>query len=284
MTNINDQHVNYQRIQKAIYYLNQNQEVQPSLSDIAQYVGVSDFHLQRIFSDWAGVSPKQFLQYLTKEKAKEKLRNHSVMDAALSCGLSGSSRLHDLMISYECVTPGEYKSWGKGLLIHYGVHRSPFGFCFIATTKRGICKLAFFDEESEQHPFMKELIDEWPNAVIQENEADTYTLVQHIFDKDYSSSSNLNMLLKGSPFQIKVWEALLKIPKGSIVSYQNVANEIGDSNASRAVASAIAKNRIGYLIPCHRVIRSTGALSNYRWGSDRKAALIGWEECNLLPL
>ncbi len=283
MLNASEQQVNYQRIAKAIQFLRDHQSSQPQLADLSQFVGVSEYHLQRIFSKWAGVSPKQFLQYLTKEKAKQLLRENSVLDTAFSCGLSSSSRLHDLMLHCESVTPGEYRAWGKGLNIAYGIHASPFGYCLLALTHRGLCKLSFFDEPDEGDNIVVELRAEWPDAVITRDQSATEKISHQIFSAaDYKQT--LSLLLKGSPFQIKVWEALLKIPEGSVFSYQQLASVMGRTSSVRAVASAIAQNSIGYLIPCHRVIRSTGVLNNYRWGDVRKAAIIGWEGCRFTSI
>jgi len=276
-TSVNEQHANYLRVEKAIRFLNEHQQRQPKLAELAKFVGVSEFHLQRVFSEWAGVSPKQFLQYLTKEKAKQRLRSSSVLEASYACGLSGSSRLHDLMIRCESVTPGEYKNWGDGLEISYGIHSSLFGYCFIAITHRGVCKLAFIDELEAYSGLIAELELDWPDALISENQTSTQSVANQIFSSKGCEKDSFNVLLKGSPFQIKVWEALLTIPEGNLLSYQQLAERIGHASSVRAVASAVARNKVGYLIPCHRVIRSTGALSQYRWGSHRKAAIIAWE-------
>ena len=270
-------HKNYHRIAKAINYLVDHQFAQPTLPEISDAVGISQFHLQRTFSEWVGVSPKQFIQYLTKEQAKLHLRDNSVFDAALSSGLSGGGRLHDLLITCESVTPGEYKTWGAGLEISYGTHTSRFGYCFIATTRRGICKLAFFDSQEQENTSIKELVSDWPNATIKEDKIKTAAILLQIFSQSSSNTNTLNVLLKGSKFQLQVWEALLKIPESEMVSYQQVANGIGKPSSVRALASAIGRNNIAYLIPCHRVIRSTGALSHYRWGDNRKVAMLGWE-------
>lgn len=277
MSDFKQHQQNYQRIAKAIEYLIENQSAQPKLPELAAAVGVSEFHLQRMFTDWAGVSPKQFLQYLTKENAKQLLRDHSVLDTALSLGLSGAGRLHDLLITTESVTPGEYRKHGAGLDIAYGVHPCPFGFCFIAATHRGVCKIAFMDNESEQSYMADELNDDWGNANIEENQKKTAPIANKVFGKRSKPNEKLTVLLKGSPFQLQVWEALLSIPQGEIASYQDIARAIGSESSVRAVASAVARNNIAYLIPCHRVIRSTGVLNNYRWGDSRKAAIIGWE-------
>jgi AraC family transcriptional regulator of adaptative response/methylated-DNA-[protein]-cysteine methyltransferase len=272
------QQQHYKIVESAIRYLSEHQHSQPGLDDVASHVGMSGFHLQRVFSEWAGVSPKQFLQFLTKQDAKRRLQQHSVLDAALDSGLSGSSRLHDLLVQTESVTPGEYRKLGGGLSISYGVHATQFGLCLVAATPRGVCKLAFFDQPAEQAKLLDELQNDWPKAVLIEDQNSTAKYAANIFKQDNADSSQpLRVLLKGSPFQIQVWEALLRIPYGQLCSYQQLAESINKPTASRAVASAVAANRLGYLIPCHRVIRSTGVLNNYRWGEQRKAAIIGWE-------
>jgi AraC family transcriptional regulator of adaptative response/methylated-DNA-[protein]-cysteine methyltransferase len=265
----------YLRIASAIRFLAERRHDQPGLAEIGAHVGLSESHLQREFTRWAGVSPKQFLKYLTKESAKRRLRDATVMDAALDSGLSGPGRLHDLMISCEAMTPGEYKRGGAGLRIRYGVHPSPFGHCLIAATERGICKLTFADGPDDIARQERELHAEWRAAAISRDDESTAALAGAVFGP--ASHSSLELLLKGSPFQLKVWEALLSIPEGRLASYQQVADMIGRPAAVRAVASAIGRNDIAYLIPCHRVIRSNGEFSQYRWGSERKQALIGWE-------
>jgi len=274
----------YRLIQKAIEYFVAHQARQPGLRELSQHVGLSDFHLQRLFSEWVGVSPKQYLKFLTKEQAKRRLRENSVLEVALATGLSGGGRLYDLMLSCEGMTPGQYKALGAGLRIGYGVHPTPFGWGFLAVTERGVCKLAFSDDPSESRSLLEELRAEWPGAVIEPDQEQTAGVARRIFHHTASAgpqgqgeAARLKLLLKGSPFQLKVWEALLAIPEGGLVSYQDVANAIQAPGATRAVASAIARNSIGYLIPCHRVIRSNGDFSNYRWGRARKPLLIGWE-------
>jgi len=265
----------YRRIASAIDYLADRRHDQPDLAELGAHVGLSESHLQREFTRWAGVSPKQFLKYLTKESAKLRLRETSVMAAALASGLSGPGRLHDLMISCEAMTPGEYKRGGAGLRIRYGVHPSPFGQCLVAATERGICKLSFADGPGDLVAQESELSAQWFAAEIARDDAATEGLADTIFSR--SGSGSLDLLLKGSPFQLKVWEALLSIPEARLASYQHVADMIGRPAAVRAVASAIGRNDIAYLIPCHRVIRSNGEFSKYRWGAERKQALIGWE-------
>jgi AraC family transcriptional regulator of adaptative response/methylated-DNA-[protein]-cysteine methyltransferase len=270
-----EQHANYQRVASAIRYLSDKQLTQPSLAELAAHVGVSEFHLQRIFTEWAGVSPKQFLQFLTKENAKRLLRSSSVMDSALACGLSGSGRLHDLMIKAERVTPGEYRNMGAGLQIHYGSCPSPYGLCFIAANHRGICKIAFFDEQETEANLLAELQAEWAAAELIRDDQRAASLYASAFaGKSDSAEKPITLLLKGTEFQMKVWEALLTIPFGEVCSYQQLAESMGSPSSTRAVASAIARNNIAYLIPCHRVIRGTGEFSQYRWGAERKQAML----------
>lgn len=268
----------YQLVAKAIEYLAYHRSQQPSLSQLAQALTTSESHLQRIFSEWAGVSPKQFLQFLTKENAKKALQLHSVLDTAHEIGLSGSSRLHDLMITFEAATPGEIKSGGKGLNVAYGTHLCPFGYAFIAVTERGLCKLTLFDDVAESTKTLTQLRHDWPQAELQEDRNRTKAIAQQVFEPINNTDTPIHLLMKGSPFKLKVWEALLKIPTGQLRSYQDIATAIKQPTATRAVASAIASNDIAVMIPCHRVIRSTGELSQYRWGATRKAALLGWEQ------
>jgi len=281
-----EQHKHYKNISKAIEFLSDNMELQPNLSDVASYVGISEFHLQRLFSSWVGISPKQFLMFLTQDYAKSLLKKTSVLHAALDSGLSSASRLHDLMIQCEGVTPGEFKKQGSGLDIGYGIHETPFSFCLIATTQRGICKLAFFDDLRDSEHYIQELEFDWPGASIYPAQSETKNLIERIFpQKDHSNSGSslsvdeksLHLYLKGTPFQLKVWQALLSIPEGGLRSYQQLADSIGAKSSVRAVASAIGKNNIAYLIPCHRVIKSTGAFNEYRWGALRKKVMIGTE-------
>ncbi|MFT6164117.1 MAG: AraC family transcriptional regulator of adaptative response [Zhongshania aliphaticivorans] len=271
---MSEQHINYQRVAKAIRYLAERQLAQPGLAELANYVGLSEYHLQRVFAEWAGISPKQFLQFLTKERAKQQLRSNSVQGAALNSGLSGSSRLHDLMIKAECMTPGEYRRLGAGLQITYGVQQSLFGCCLIAQTGRGVCKVAFFDQASDEPAVVQELQKEWPAAELLRDQETVGSVFTRIFSGATASTAPLRVLLKGSEFQLKVWEALLAIPEGEVCSYQQLAGAMGVASSVRSVASAIARNHIAYLIPCHRVIRSTGEFSQYRWGAERKQAIL----------
>ena len=268
----------YAIVARAISFLAEHRAAQPPLAAVAAHVGLSEAHLQRLFSRWAGVSPKQYLQYLTREDARRRLRAQPVLDAALGAGLSGSGRLHDLMVNAEGVTPGEYRAGGEGLVIRYGLHDSPFGRCLLATTARGICKLAFGDDDAALAQSVAELRADWPRADILADAAATAPLLPRIFPPGIGGRREpLRLLLRGSAFQVQVWQALLAIPAGELRSYADVATAIGAPTATRAVASAIARNDIGFLIPCHRVIRASGDSGEYRWGSVRKQAMLARE-------
>lgn len=270
-----DADINYARVAEAIKFLRENFKQQPELQHAAAAVNMSPQHFQRIFARWAGTSPKSFLQYTSAAYAKTLLRQQaSLFDTAFETGLSGAGRLHDLFIRIEGMTPGEFKNGGQGLQINYSFHETNFGKAVIASTPRGICQLAFIEEEQTA---LHELEKKFPNAhfnlqsdVHQENALRFFK--QHPTDK-----RELKLHLKGTPFQLKVWEALLDIKPGHLKSYGQLAKQIGSANASRAVGTAIGDNPIAYLIPCHRVIQSSGALGGYRWGLDRKIAMIGWE-------
>jgi AraC family transcriptional regulator of adaptative response/methylated-DNA-[protein]-cysteine methyltransferase len=267
----------YDRIELAIRFLDENFKRQPSLSETARSVGLSEFHFQRLFKRWAGVTPKKFLQYLTVEHAKRRLRHgDTVLDTTYEVGLSGPGRLHDMFVAVEAVTPGEYKARGSGLTITYGVHDSPFGECLIATTDRGICGLAFVDR-GQREPTLAALERDWEAATIRRGQRSTHALVADIFAPHDSRRAVLSVLLQGTNFQLKVWQALLSVPPGAVVCYEDLARDIGRPGAGRAVASAIARNPIAFIIPCHRVIRKTGAIGEYRWGGSRKKAMLGWE-------
>ncbi len=268
----------YQRIEQAIRFLEANYRAQPSLEEIAGSVHLSKYHFQRLFKRWAGISPTQFLQYLTIEYTKQKLQeSQSVLDAAFDAGLSSPGRLHDLFVSFEAITPGEYKRQGAGLDIIYGFHDSPFGTCLVATTQRGICGLQFVNRH-DSAPTLQSLYDRWPQARFTERPDETQPSVDRIFAPVPADQSRpFHLLLKGTNFQVNVWQALLNIPRGGMTSYGDVATYLGNPSASRAVASAIARNPIGYLIPCHRVISSTGRIHGYQWGASRKKVMLGWE-------
>jgi AraC family transcriptional regulator of adaptative response/methylated-DNA-[protein]-cysteine methyltransferase len=260
----------YSRVARAIAFIQQNHLVQPNLTTVAQHIGLSDSHFQRLFTQWAGISPKRFLQYLNIEYAKSKIsQSRSLLDLTLDLGLSSSGRLHDLFVNLEAMSPGEFKAGGTGLQIRYGIHDTPFGKALIASTLRGICHLQFDGDEQA-------LRLEWANADIVLDPQTTQPLCDLIFNPG-SYNERLTVWVKGTNFQVQVWRALLTIPFGEMSTYQRLAEQIGRPTAARAVGNAVGKNFIGYLIPCHRVIRESGELGGYRWGLERKTAILGWE-------
>ena len=282
---MNTNHIDYQQlasdyqvVEKAIQFVVENHLRQPELSEIAAHVGLSEYHFQRLFTRWAGISPKRFLQYLTKENAKALLEtSRDILDVAYSVGLSSPSRLHDLFVTCEAVTPGEYKKRGQGLVIKYGYHPSPFGECLLAATDRGICYIAFVQDGDTQSAF-QEVKDRWPEASFVEDGEYTKQFVEGIFvPVGNQRGAPLRLFLHGTNFQIKVWEALLKIPTGRVVTYHDLAVAIGMPEAPRAVGSAVGQNPLPVLVPCHRVIRKGGETGNYRYGWARKKALLAWE-------
>ncbi|MEZ4699788.1 MAG: methylated-DNA--[protein]-cysteine S-methyltransferase [Rhodothermales bacterium] len=265
----------FDRIESAIRFLEDNVLDQPRLDDIAAHIHLSPYHFERLFKRWAGVTPKQFLQHLTLSHAKERLRTSaSVLEAAFAAGLSGPSRLHDLFVTVEAVTPGEFKQQGAGLTIRYGFHETRFGWCFVGVTDRGVCHLAF--DPPGQGP-VDELASRWPSAGLVEAPDETRRTVARIFGEESENGSSMRLLLSGTNFQLQVWQALLRVPAGHIVSYEDLAIALGRPAATRAVASAVARNPVGYLIPCHRVIRKSGHFGQYHWGSARKKAMVGFE-------
>jgi AraC family transcriptional regulator of adaptative response/methylated-DNA-[protein]-cysteine methyltransferase len=267
----------YRRIEQAICYLEEHFLEQPDLSAAASSIGLSEYHFQRLFTRWVGISPKRFLQFLTKEHAKDLLRRPvDLLEATYASGLSSPGRLHDLFVACEAVTPGEYKSHGAGLTIQYGFHQTPFGECLLARTPRGVCALAFVEPGGREQALM-DLRVKWRHARLEENPAATAPLIGQIFQPPDARAGNLNLLLNGTNFQIKVWEALLRIPSGSVVTYEDIALSIGMPKAARAVSNAVASNPVAVLIPCHRVIRKDGEFGGYHYGTARKKALLGWE-------
>lgn len=282
-TNLLEQSEDYQRVAQAIRYLEANFKDQPSLDEIATAVHLSKFHFQRLFKRWAGVTPTQFLHYLTVEYAKERLlESENVFDTALDAGLSGSGRLHDLFVTFEAMTPGQYKDQGQGLTIYYGLHPTSFGPCLLGKTDRGICALRFISSEDGAAQVLAELQSEWPKAHFIERDDLTQPLVKAIFSPAANGNqAPIHLAIKGTNFQIQVWQALLAIPKGMVVTYQDIAHKIGSPTAVRAVAGAVGKNPAGYIIPCHRVISKTGAAHGYRWGSTRKKAILAYEAAHL---
>lgn len=268
----------FQRIEKAIQFIEANFKTQPSLDQIAKSVHLSKYHFDRLFKRWAGISPIQFLQYITLDYTKQKLvESKSLLETSIDAGLSGPSRLHDLFVTFDAMTPGDFKKQGAGLKIDYGFCESPFGKCLLANTKRGICYLGF-EEENKDSDTLSKLYQTWPDSEFTENSKGISSIVKNVFRIDQNKHSHpFNLQIKGTNFQINVWKALLNIPKGWVVSYQDIASYIGHPKAFRAVANAVAINPVAYLIPCHRVISKTGNIHKYRWGSARKKALIGWE-------
>ena len=267
----------YEKIEQAIQYLDERSREQPSLAEVAAHVGLSESHFQRLFTRWAGISPKRFLQFQTVAHARALLaESRSLLDATYEAGLSSAGRLHDLFVTIDAVTPGEFKRAGDGLTIQWGVHDTPFGECVIGTTPRGICGLYFATDggiaRAQQH-----LAESWEGARLVENASATQPLVDQIFSDAARTTAPLAVLVKGTNLQLKVWEALLRIPLGEVVTYEQLAAAAGAPTAVRAVGTAVGRNPVSYLIPCHRVIRKTGAFGNYGGGIARKRAMLTWE-------
>ena len=268
--------INFTRIAEAINYIQANFKSQPGLEEIAEKVNLSPFHFQRLFSEWAGTTPKRFLQYISISYAKKLLQENdkTLFDTAVETGLSGSSRLHDLFISIEGMTPGEFKNGGENLEIKYSFATTPFGNILTASTNKGICYTAFYDQESAAVELLK---SKFPAANYRQAVDNEHQKILKIFYKDWTEINQIKLHLKGTEFQLKVWEALLKIPMGKLSTYGTIAQQINSPNAFRAVGTAIGNNPVAFLIPCHRVIQTSGALGGYHWGMDRKTAMIGWE-------
>ncbi len=263
----------YELIEKAIRFIEANARRQPELEEVAAAVGLSESHFQRTFTRWAGISPKRFLQFLTKENAKELLaQSENLLDTTHQVGLSSLGRLHDLFVATEAVTPGEYKTRGAGVTIRYGIHASPFGSCLVATTERGICHLGFV--QTSEGDAIDSLVADWSQAKMIEDYKSTAPLIEPIFDLSQRGRESLRLHLRGTNFQIKVWEALLQIPQGTVTTYEGIASRIGQPSALRAVGTAVGHNPVAVLIPCHRVLRKGGEFGNYRYGSARKKALL----------
>ena len=268
--------IQYDKIAKAIEYLDENFKEQPSLDQVAEQLHMSTFHFQRLFKEWVGVSPKKYTQFLTVNYAKKQLETEkmSLQNVAAETGLSGTSRLHDLFVNIEGMTPGEYKKGGQSLTIHYSFSETLFGHVIVASTHKGICYLAFVEDESQG---FEELKQQFPNATYQQKVDKTQQDSLSIFNNDWDNLSEIKLHLKGTDFQLKVWQALLSIPQGGLVTYGEVARRISQPTAARAVGTAIGSNPIAYLIPCHRIIQSSGNSGGYRWNPIRKKAIIGWE-------
>ncbi|MBC7886997.1 MAG: methylated-DNA--[protein]-cysteine S-methyltransferase [Ferruginibacter sp.] len=270
------ENINYNRIAAAIDYLESNFKDQPDLDEVAGKIHLSPFHFQRLFTEWAGVSPKKFLQFLTVSHAREMLkeRQATLLDAAFDSGLSGTGRLHDLFIRIEGMTPAAFKNGGENLSINYSFAESLFGNILVASTTIGICYMAFYHNEEDS---LRELKNNFPHAKYRQMVDLVQQNALYIFTNDWKKPGEIKLHLKGTPFQLKVWETLLKIPMGQLSTYGQIAVAIQNPKASRAVGSAIGDNPVAFLIPCHRVIQSSGRFGQYHWGSTRKAAIIGWE-------
>ena len=276
--------LDYQRIERAIRYLQSHFLEQPDLATVARAAHLSEYHFQRLFSRWAGISPKRFLQFLTLEHAKRQLaESKAVLTAALDSGLSGPGRLHDLFVAVEAVTPGEFKSRGAGIQIEYGFHPTRFGPCLLGLTARGICWLSFVSDTGKRAA-LRDLKSHWAGATFAEQPDTTGPVARLIFPGlEARQKSPLSLLLMGTNFQIKVWRALLEIPAGAVVPYEAIGARIGASRAARAIGSAVGQNAVAYLIPCHRVIRKSGVTGGYRWGGVRKQAMLVWEAARTEP-
>ena len=271
----------YQRIEKAIQFIQANANAQPSLDEIAASVNLSPFHFQRLFSQWVGVTPKRFLQTLTVERAKQLLaESKPLLQVSDAVGLSTASRLHDHFVYLEAVTPGQYKTAGVGLNIKYGVHKTPFGEAFIATTDRGICKISFAGSQDFRTEIDR-LKNDWPKAIVEENVAETSAAAISVFQKTANSKRPISLHVRGTNFQVMVWKALLQIPEASLQSYANIAQAVGKPSAVRAVGTAIGANPTAFIIPCHRVVRQNGGIGGYRWGETRKHAMHSWESARI---
>ncbi|TXJ24758.1 MAG: methylated-DNA--[protein]-cysteine S-methyltransferase [Chitinophagaceae bacterium] len=270
------ENIHYNRIAEAIEYIREHFKTQPSLEEIAEQIHLSPFHFQRLFTEWAGVSPKKFLQFISVQHAKQILsdKQATLFDAAFETGLSGTGRLHDLFVKIEGMTPGEFKNGGENLSINYSYAESPFGNILVASTAKGICYMAFADNEADAFQQLKQ---QFPNAHYQQMVDMVQQNALYIFTHDWKQLSQIKLHLKGTEFQLKVWETLLKIPMGQLSTYGEIAAKIQTPKASRAVGTAVGDNPVAFLIPCHRVIQSSGSFGQYHWGSTRKTAMIGWE-------
>lgn len=271
------QEIDYDRIASAIEFIRSNYKAQPKLDEVAEHVHLSPYHFQRMFHQWAGVTPKQFLQYLSVEHAKNMLKDTkaTLFDTAYETGLSGTGRLYDLFVNIEGMTPGEYKNGGAALAINYSFADTPFGNVIVASTEKGICHMAFADQGTEKA--LSNLKNLFPNAIYQQLLDLKQQNALFVFNQDWNKLDQIKLHLKGTDFQLKVWETLLKVPVTGLTTYGDLAKKAGHEGAHRAVGTAVGKNPVAFLIPCHRVIKSTGEIGNYHWGENRKNLLIGWE-------
>jgi AraC family transcriptional regulator of adaptative response/methylated-DNA-[protein]-cysteine methyltransferase len=284
MRTVMDQDINYLRIEQAIQYLEKNFQRQPELDEVSEVVHLSPFHFQRLFTEWAGISPKRFLQFLTVDFLKSKLQeSKNLIEVAEAAGLSSQSRVYDLFTTLEGVTPQEYKQNGSGIRIEYGVHETPFGQALIGVTERGVCWLSFINTDEDPRYELEKMKEHWHNSVFHLDQILTQAYIDKIFERKSQlvsgakAQEKIHLFVKGTNFQIKVWEALLKLPLGNVTTYQNIATQIHNPKAMQAVGSAVGSNHVAYLIPCHRVIRKDGVLGEYRWSATRKKSIIGWE-------
>jgi len=295
MTVTTQEPINYHRIEQAILYLENNVQRQPDLEEVAEKVHLSPFHFQRIFTEWAGISPKRFLQYLTVDFLKSKLQDSkNLVEVAEAAGLSSQSRVYDLFTTLEAVTPFEYKRSGAGIRIDYGFHETPFGMCLLGVTERGICWLSFLSTDEDPKHELEKMKEHWNNSIFHHDQELSGSFAHKIFHKlpsppgrgaglpaealaQAGGEVGLHLFVKGTNFQIKVWQALLRIPLGGVTTYQQIARSIQNPKALQAVGSAVGSNHVAYLIPCHRVIRKDGVLGEYRWSVSRKKSMIGWE-------
>jgi AraC family transcriptional regulator of adaptative response/methylated-DNA-[protein]-cysteine methyltransferase len=268
----------YDIVRRAIGHIRENWRGQPEVDEIAEAAGVTPTELHHLFRRWAGLSPKAFLQALTLDGARNLLRESaSVLDAAYEVGLSGPGRLHDLFVTHEAMSPGEWKSGGQGLTVQFGFHPSPFGTALVMATERGLAGLAFADG-GEENAALADMRRRWPNATYVEDKARTGALARRIFDpKLWSADQPLQVVLIGTDFEVRVWQNLMKIPMGHVTCYSDLANRVGTPKAARAVGAAVGKNPISFVVPCHRVIGRSGSLTGYHWGITRKRAMLGWE-------
>lgn len=270
----------YERIERAIRYIDEHFRRQPTLAEVARAAGLSEYHFQRLFRRWAGVSPKRFLQFVTAGHAREMLTSsRTVLDTAYESGLSGPGRLHDLMVTVDAMTPGEVQRLGGGLMIRYGFHDSPFGECLVAVTDRGLCGLEFL-ESGDRESAVGWLRSRWPSATLREEPEETAAMAARVFTAGDARGA-IPIVLQGTNFQLKVWEALLRIPHGEVATYGEIAERVCSSRAARAVGAAIGRNPVAFVVPCHRAIHSTGAFGRYHWGAERKRAILGWEAARL---
>ena len=273
-----DQAGDYDSVRRAIAHIRENWREQPAIETIAEAAGVTPTELHHLFRRWAGLSPKAFLQALTLDRARALLRQSaSVLDVAFEVGLSGPGRLHDLFVTHEAMSPGEWKSGGEGLTLHYGFHSSPFGAALVMATRRGLAGVAFADAGEERSAFA-DMQRRWPKASYVEDAAGTALLARRIFDpKLWRSEVPLQLVLIGTDFEVRVWEALLKVPMGRLTTYSDLAAKVCSAKAARAVGAAVGKNPIAFVVPCHRVVGRSGSLTGYHWGLTRKRAMLGWE-------